>query len=136
MRTLLLVILLFILASPCYCQDWVDSLLNRDSTTCPDGQTWHWGMASTSMVIESGCYADSDWTRAMRDFAKSLCGDGSFSMWEIQDGGLSYDDISTWDDSLGCTHKERWGQWRGTEWVEITKAQYDSVKNSRQQEKP
>ena len=103
------------------------NLAIKDSTKCPPGNKWHWGMATTGMVVQSGCYTDSAWKSALLSFDKYVCNETGLGVYYGGEGSLSYSNIHSWNDTVGCTSKESWYQFRHEKFVSISKWDYDSI---------
>jgi hypothetical protein len=93
---------------------------------CPNGSKPYGGYASTSLVVEYGCYTPVQIKKAERDFAINMCGE----MGEFMGGGdWEYIRRGSWDYKADrCDNSEHWYhvRWDKDERtsLEVTKDEY------------
>ena len=122
----LLLIISFIVSS-------VKGQTKDSANKCPVGQTYLYGLESSGMSVENGCWPDSLAKVVVREFEKELC-EGELGM-ESFGNGLSESHTGKYNDSTGCVFTDIWQKEvptivkgkKTTKWVSITHDEYSKL---------
>lgn len=82
------------------------------------------GLSTSGCQWEQGLYTKAEIEAGHRFIAQCVCRETSVMM---MDGDRMYLDNHEWSDKDGCKESERWFIRKGSEWVSVTKAQYEAA---------